>query len=264
MSAFKVNTSIFDFSPLFRDMEYLFRGLKETGVDGVELIVGYKSRWSVKRMRYLSEKYDLPIVSLHQPAWSGFGLTFFDEGFVDLAKTFGAKGITFHPLMNMSFADPRMKKYLEKLREIREKKQIDVFLENLPVKYEPGLLNTFFHSGLDTTDVEKVAQITREYGIKMTFDIDHAHVPSPHQEAWFSRIFSQIGNVHLSSFSKDANHLPLDMGDFHIQAFLQELHRKNYQGLFTLELHYPSLFTFFGYDFAMIKRSVDIVHGVTV
>lgn len=259
---FRINNSITDFSPLFLDLEYVFKRLQATGIDGIELVIGVKSRWNPKRIQYLSKKYNLPIVSIHQPAWSGLGGMFFDEGFVDLASEFGAKSITFHPLSSISFTHPRMKAYLQKLGQLRKKKGIDIFLENLPRLYEPKILNKFIRPIKDTMDAEEVCRITKEYGIKMTLDIDHLRQTAPHKQAWFNKILPNIGNIHLSSFTSDKNHLPLSMGDFHTKEFIIALHKANYKGLLTLELHYPGLITLFDYNFEMIKKSVELVKSV--
>lgn len=58
-TSLKISSSITDFAPLFLDLEYLFKGLKATGIDGVELVIGIKSRWSVDRIKHLSQKYNL-------------------------------------------------------------------------------------------------------------------------------------------------------------------------------------------------------------
>src|SRR5882724_3184958 len=117
----RISTSITDFAPLFFDLEYLFRGLCETGVDGVELVIGIKSRFRSSKLRELSRKYHLPITSIHQPAWGGLGL-YFDEDFIDFAKAVGTNKIVFHPLPKVSLTDKRMRSYFRRLAQIQEKK----------------------------------------------------------------------------------------------------------------------------------------------
>jgi sugar phosphate isomerase/epimerase len=259
---FRISNSITDFSPLFWDLEYLFKRLKATGVDGIELVIGIKSRWNPKRIKYLSQKYDLPISSIHQPAWSGLGGMFFDESFVDLALAFGAKGITFHPLPGISFTHPRMKAYLQKLSLLQEKKGVEIFLENLPLSYEPKFINHLIRPIKDTMDVEEVCRVTKEYGIKMTLDIDHLSQKAPHELAWFHRVLPNIGNIHISSFTPQKSHMPLYLGNFQTKEFVNALHKANYKGLLTLELQYPRLITLFNYDFEMVKKSVELVKSV--
>jgi len=75
----KINASLTDF-PVYISLETFFKEFKKTGVDGLEVVGGYKNRWSFKRLFHLAEKYNLPITSFHQPIWSGVG-AYFDENF---------------------------------------------------------------------------------------------------------------------------------------------------------------------------------------
>src|SRR5258708_7952215 len=195
----KVNVSIHDFAPLLKAHDFLFRGLKETGVDGVELVVGIKSRWSAPYYKFLSKKYNLPIVSLHQPVWAWLDL-YFDEGFFALAKEMDVKYVTCHPLPKIAFQSKRMREYLKRLSQIQSKTGIKVLIENMPEKYNPKLLNLFFPQDATTRDVMSLYNAISEVGLNMTLDIDHLQSPTPHKEPFFTTIFPKIKNIHLSSF----------------------------------------------------------------
>src|SRR5579872_6588842 len=125
----KVHASITDF-PVFSQTETFFKKFKEAGVDGLELVLGVKSRFEYARIAYLSQKYDLPIGSIHQPPWSGTGL-YFDESFVAFAKKLGVQHIVFHPLSFQTFDSKSMKNYLSRLAQVKEKYNITVLLENV-------------------------------------------------------------------------------------------------------------------------------------
>ena len=251
-----INVSIHDFSPLFRSPEFLFRGLSQTGVSGVEIVLGVKSRWSVSYLRRLSEKYSLPIASVHQPPWAGLGYVF-DEGAFLVAKQLGISKMTCHPLPNVSFNHPRMIRYLEHLARMQERTGIRVLLENQPHTYQTSLLSIVFAPTPDTGDLSTVARIAKKYGFGVTVDIDHLQLSEPHKHRLFKDAFSQIENVHLSSFSPGKNHLPLDRGEFKSQAFSHFLQKNRYKGLLTLEVNSPRLLTFTDYDFDVIKKSVS-------
>ncbi len=262
-SPFQLSSSITDFAPLFGDLEYLFKKLKNTGIDGIELVIGIKSRWSAKRIRYLSQKYDLPIRSIHQPIWSGLGVDiWFDEGFVDVAKVLGTNKVVFHPLMNIPFHHNHMQSYLKKLAQLQEDKGIEVLLENLPRQYKPKIANYFFSSAKDTMDMEALFHVTETFGLKINLDIDHLKLPAPHEEPWFQKVLPRIGNIHLSSFAPGKEHLPLYLGDFQVKEFIQALRDNNYKGLLTCELYYPQVIDWFGYEFASVKQSVALVKSV--
>lgn len=250
---FRVSNSVTDFSPLFFNLEYVFRRLHATGVDGIELVIGIKSRWHADHILQLSKKYTVPVISLHQPPWSGLGL-WFDDHFVKLASVFGIKKITCHPLIGVSFGHPVMQKYLTKLARLQEENDIEILLENLPVNLM-GIKS-------DTGDIERLLEVVQYYNLKMTLDIDHLAITAPHQAPWFPKILPFLGNIHLSSFTSKQRHMPLYLGDFQTKEFIRALHEADYQGLLTLELQYPRLVTFFNYDLEMIKKSVELVKSV--
>ena len=115
----KISVSVTD-SPLFTDLEYMFAGLKKTGVDGIELVPGFKSRWNLAKVKRLSEKYHLPVLSFHQPPWSVLGW-WFDEAFITEARKMGLRQITFHPPAQYTFADEQMKQFLQRLAQVQKK-----------------------------------------------------------------------------------------------------------------------------------------------
>lgn len=250
---FRVSNSLTDFSPLFFDLEYHFQHLKGTDIDGVEIVTGVKSRWDAKRMLNLSQKYEIPIISLHQPVWAGLGL-WFDEGFATFAKKIGVKSITCHPIQFLSFDHPRMQKYLARLSNLQEKYDVEILLEN-----QPGNL---FGLKTDTYDIEKLIQVVKNYGLKITLDIDHLGLVAPHQEPWFVKLLPYLRNIHLSSFTKKQHHLPLYLGNFQAKDFIEALYKVDYNGLLTFEIHFPRLTTFFNYNFEMIKKSVELVKSI--
>lgn len=254
----KINTSINDFAPLLRGPEFLFRGLQFAGVDGIELGVGFKSRWSIKQYQTLAKKYNLPIVSLHQPLWSGLGL-YFDEDSFAIAKQLGVKQVVCHPLPKTSFQSSQMRTYLKKLSDMQEKFGIEILLENLPKEYNHKVLNHFFPPARDTGDIMAVYTAAKEFGFKITLDIDHLRISSPHKEEWFKTMLPLIGNIHLSSFDKKKKHMPLYVGMFQTQEFIHYLNQHNYIGLLTLEISAPSAITLTNYDFSSITKSVALI-----
>ncbi len=257
----KLSSSITDFAPLLHDLEYMFKGLKNTGVDGVELVIGLKTRWSVDKIKKLSKKYNLPITSIHQPVWGGLGL-YFDEGFFDIATQLGVKKVVCHPIPRYSFQDKPMTEYLKNLSRIQRNKGIDILLENLSPNYDNKLIDPFFPLSKDTGSLKEVYAAAQEYNLKLTLDIDHFLIPRPHKEKWLKDILPKVGNIHLSSFTETEHHMPLSMGNFHAKEFIQYLEQMNYQGLLTFEIYYPSFLNFFGYDFDAIRESVNILKKI--
>lgn len=255
----KINASITDFSPLLLGMEYLFKGLKETGVDGVELVIGVKSRWSLDQLASLSKKYNLPIASVHQPIWSGIG--YFDEGLIKKITQLGIRQMVFHPLAGVFLQSERMREYFKKLARVKKEYNIDVLIENMPEKFDTRIINYFF-SPKDSSDIIKLFDMVEKFDLNMTFDTSHAMSEKPHEHEWFKKIFPRVRNIHLSSFDRDRVHLPLDMGTFHTKEFISYLYKMNYSHLITLEIQYPSLINLFHYDFSAIKTSVELLRSI--
>lgn len=257
----KVHASITDF-PVFSQLETFFKKFKTAGVDGLELVLGVKSRFDFARIAYLSDKYDLPVASIHQPAWSGIGL-YFDESFVEFAKKLGTRRIVFHPLAFQSFTSVSGKLYLEKLARLQEKHDVSVMLENMPndlvyAKLHDGTPEHILHH------LETINTIADTYGFLLTYDVSHAELTKPQDEKIFAKLFPKIGNIHASSFIPGKHHLPLGTGMLDTEGFVNFLEKKHYNGLFTLEVYYPKLGLIMNrYDFTAISQSVDVVKKIT-
>lgn len=254
----KISSSITDFAPLFLDLEYMFKGLKATGIDGVELVIGIKSRWSVSKVKYLSQKYSLPITSIHQPVWSGLGV-YFDEGVFAFAKRLGVTKVVCHPIPRYTFQSPQMIAYLKRLSAMQDRYNVEILLENLPTQYSMLIVGNVFRLGNGIGNIQEVFTTAKKYNLKATLDIDHLRISRPHREAWFKDVLPSIGNIHVSSFSTKEHHMPLYKGDFKAKEFVNYLQRENYKGLLTFEIYYPSLINPFSYDFNAIRKSVDLL-----
>lgn len=253
----KVSVSVTDF-PLIVTPEHTFAALKNIGADGVEIVTGIKSRWNFKRIKDLSDKYLLPVTSVHQPPWSIAGF-WFDEGFVAEAHKIGVNDFVFHPIPGYSFTDKPMQRFLEKLSGLQDKYGINVLLENMPWAVRPPLFRKLLPYHPDTIDPERIAEAAEAFGLGVTFDTSHYFSEDPQNQKWFSKAYPAIRNIHLSSFEEGRDHLPLDMGVFNTPAFIKELKRRQYRDLVTLEIYYPVKMSFRNYDIDAIKRSIQLV-----
>lgn len=255
---FQVSVSIGDFSPLLRGPTYLFRGLQGTGIQGIELWVGLKSRWTIGYYRRLAQKYGVPIVSLHQPLWAMTGM-YFDEGFFELAQKLGVRHVTCHPLPGISLQDRRMRVYFRRLAAAQKRTGVTILIENLPQVYRNGLLHHFFPPTSDAGDMSRIHEAASEFGLGITLDTDHVHLPKPHKQTWFDATLPKVGNIHLSSFDGDRRHVPLYMGDLQAVEFIHYLQKQNYTGSITLEVAWPKSITMWDYDFEAIRKSVELL-----
>jgi len=257
----KINASITDF-PIYTSVETFFREFKSAGADGVEIVGGYKNRWSFEKLFFLSKEYDLPIVSFHQPIWSGVG-AYFDEPFIKNIAKKGVKYLTFHPLIFRSFEDKEMKKYFQKMSDAQQKYGVHMLLENMPNEFGYTKL---FTSGKNANimHLEKIYALGQEYGFLFTFDISHAELQDPAKSTIFTQMYSSIAVFHLSSFAAHNHHLPLHEGEFQLEDFVTYLYKKKFNGHLTLEVNESMLKRIvLPYDFSSIKKSIDYFRKIT-
>ncbi len=255
----KVNASITDF-PLHTSLETFFRELKNSGADGVELVIGAKSAWSFGKVKELSKKYNLPVISLHQSPWSGLGL-FFEKEFSKAIETLEVNKIVFHPLAFTSFDSSSMKKYFKKLQKLQDRYGVRIMLENVEnvSVYKP----IFNNINSVTEHLKMLYNIVNDNNFLITYDTSHGRFIKPQEEDVFLKIFPKIGNIHLSSFAPGKEHLALYEGIFDTKGFIEYLYQKKYEGLVTLEINYYLFERFVRpYDFLAIKNSVDIIKSV--
>ncbi len=253
----KINSSIYDFSPVLSTFEPLFEGLSHAGFDGVELIMGIKSRWSIDTLKKLSRKYSLPVVTVHQPMWSGVGL-WLDEGFFKASKRLEAKGIVIHPkqsILRRSDDDS----YLAQLAKWGRKYELGLFLENMPPAWTSPVLDRLFPFNPYTASLTKLAETCSRHGVKINFDTSHARINKPYEDEEFIKIFPQIGNIHLSSYKSRKDHLSLTQGDFDSKGFVKFLENNNYQGFLDFEIFHPNILKIRNYDFNPLKESIDLL-----
>lgn len=254
---FKVSCSITDF-PVLSTLGTAFKKLEPTGVDGIELVIGLKSRHRIPAVQKLAAKYNLSIISIHQPPWSGLNI-YFDEGFIKQAAGIGVKTITFHPLPWVDFKHKLALRYFAWLAKMQEKYGITVCLENMPGKASIKWIDAVFPSSADSTKFLTLLDTANTYNFKLTYDVSHAMLVDPTANKDFSTIFPSIGNIHLSSFSQKKQHLPLTMGDFQYKPFLQYLRDRKYEGLLTFEIYYPKIFSIKRFEYPVIHDSLVLV-----
>lgn len=256
---FLISASLTDL-PILTNLDSMFRAFKQTGVDGIEIVLGLRSRWSAEKLKQLSEKYSLPILSIHQPLWSGFGI-YFDKHFLPFTQKLGVKRVVFHPLPISNFHTKRAQRYFQKLAFAQEQYGIQVMLENMSLQYMRTTLPLLPTPYQHLVSVFNVYEVAREYDFQLTFDTSHALSVNPHTHDWFETIYEKIGNIHLSSFSNEQVHLPLILGEFHSKDFISYLYKKHYTGLVTLEVYYPKYINLRRFDYQVIADSVSLIHS---
>ncbi len=252
----KIAVSVTDF-PIFRTLDYSFSQIKKTGADGIELVHGLKSRKPFKNVIKLSKKHNLPILSIHQPLWTGLGIP--DYSFINLAIKLNIKNIVIHPLPIINFEHKRMKKYFIKLASIQKRHSLKMLLENLPVNKQAPLIDKFFPGGKDSQNPLNLLETAKRYNFGVCLDTTHLEDINLGERYWLKKILPFTKNIHLSNFTKDKAHLPLHLGDMNYLTFLNALKKNNYNGLITLEMYYPKMVALRNYNYEEIKKSIEII-----
>ncbi|MDO8658326.1 MAG: TIM barrel protein [Candidatus Levybacteria bacterium] len=251
----KLSLSIADL-PLGIGWEDLFSLAKNFNLDGIEVVLGYKTLLKFENILKLSLKYNIPILTVHEPGWSTFG--FFNyEGSFKTAKEVGAS-YNAHPKMLQPVCSEKSKKYFRWLSEMSRKYNVEVLLENLPPVFGFDILDAFLKADKTNADLKEIKNVCKEYNFNITLDTSHLQAAIPQEAAGFEESWPFIKNIHLSSFNKTRQHLSLTKGFLDINKFLDYLKLKNYGGSITIELTVKLFYPRQQY-FKEIEESVEII-----
>lgn len=253
----KIQASIGN-APLFIPSPFFLEKLARTGIDGLEIIPGMKARGQIPRLAKLAKQHNIPIFSFHEPVWSGINF-YFDERLFRKMATLGILSMTIHPPTRAHYKSKKAASYFEKFAVIQEKYGIQILVENMSRPMRKSVAESVFPMDPAYSDLSIIAEIAKNYNFKITYDVSHARLKNPQENEIFRQIYPLISNIHASSFMGKKEHLPLYLGDFAAKEFFSFLQKENYQGLFTLEIFYPSIYSFARYDFEAIRKSVSLL-----
>lgn len=222
--------------------EHVFQTLKKAGVDGVEILLPQFNTVSDKELLNLKEvleTYHMPVLSLHQRIRL-FSKTKIDEvtELFHQAELLGAKIIVLH----MSSVGRQLfdKKYIAKLHALQEKYRITIGFENR----EKQFWNLNHKYGWDE---ESFPEFVKNAGFHMTLDTCHLAQSGGDIIEFFKKNKDRIVNIHISDYKHHLlnnslrpfrfKHLPLGKGKLPMKEFIDLLHKEDYRGLVTMEIH---------------------------
>lgn len=233
----RISLSIADL-PLNISFNTLFPFAASLHFDGVEVVVGYKSGMSPKKIKTLSAHHSLPILSIHQSSWAIAQIARDESGF-RMAHYFAVPYVAHLPF-NRALDSQKSQEFFKWLSRMGEKYNIQVLLENMPRSFIlPGLKYIKPHES--TTDLAALKNVCDKYGFGITFDTSHAQIDNFKSACVLDAMFSLIKNIHLSDFTNQKQHLALGKGSMDCKSFLYYLARRRYNKLLTLELS-PRIF----------------------
>lgn len=231
--SFKIGFSVLDV-PLLSSIEDYFVLAKDLHVDGIELVLGYKTYFSFDLLKALSKKYHVRIQSVHQP------LLFIlkspkDEHPFQIAQYFRAKYVA-HPLSGHSLGDAKTRTHFSWLRDMQTKYKTQILMENMPHEYSLPFLRSFITRNNSTNDLSQLRKVCEEFGFGFTLDTTHLAAKVPMKAKGFDDIQPYMQNIHVSDFMGVNVHLPLGTGDLNLKSFIKHLQKQKYTGLLTLEI----------------------------
>ena len=256
---FKVSFSIADI-PLGVSIESLFAVARDLKTDGVEILPGFRTFPHLKKLKELISKYNVDILSVHQPLYTGFGVIS-EEIAIGLAHYFQAKYV-MHPFSKYALNSIEAENYFYYMQKLLRRYNVKGFLENMPFTYSLPLVSQIQkRPHLSNTNLSALRKTCNEYGFGMTFDTTHCMQSDLTTVAGLQEALPLIGNIHLSDYS-GRQHLPLGNGKVDIGKFLTFLRKNNYSELVTLELS-PRIFCPKGEYLRGLESSIKIVQGYT-
>lgn len=255
----KISLSIADL-PLNLTTEELFHLASKTGFDGVEMLPGIKTIPFLKKSSTLSEKYNLPILSIHKPFWI-FNTLFPTGKIFSIAKKFQAL-LVVHPLQKYSMSSKEQVRFLKYLAKHSEKNGVQVAIENLPKSSTIPLYKLFSQANSSTTRIADIYEVCKKYELGITLDTSHLETTSLVNMKELQIAFNLIKNIHISDFNKKKQHLALGSGELMTSEFLSFLKKRKYKGLITLELS-PRIYCSKEKYFSEIASSFKIIKKFT-
>lgn len=229
------------FSPGMSQAE-VFKGLKNAGIEGCELLLPSYARVTLEDMIEVKEVLDknhMPVLSLHQP------LRFFSKTRIsevallfEMAALLGAKVVVLH----ISNAGKHIfsPAYIDAIHALEKQYGIRAGFENRE-KFIGSYMQKYTWNG------DEFAALMKKNDFQITLDTTHLAQAGGDIIEFFKRYSSRIVNIHLSDYRENMwntsfrpfrfKHMALGKGELFIPAFLKALREAKYQGLITMEIH---------------------------
>jgi len=218
-------------------LEQVFRLARETGFDGVEVIINQDFQFhdGVALVRHLQQIH--PICSLHAPFFpvDGWGDQICQlERTVRLALDTDIPLVTFHPPVWLGL-DQRFWRWLRSVADFQAelgRQRVRITLENMPAT---GPLGTnLYHLARTASLIE----FLERHNLDLTFDTAHMGSTRADFLRDFHRLYDtgRVRNIHFSDFANGREHLLPGHGMLPLTRFLNHLRATGYDAALVLEL----------------------------
>ncbi len=215
----------------------VFELARDTGFDGLEVIVNYDFQYqdNVACLRELQQI--LPIYSLHAPffeldGWGNKIESLFRT--TELALETGIPLVNFHPPAWLAL-ELRFWRWLNRIRDFQSeigRNQVTITMENMPCtgpfKCNPNFL----------AQTGKMIQFMEEKNLFLTFDTAHMGSSRANFLHDFHLFYNstRMRNIHFSDYGYGREHLLPGHGILPLTRFLNHLRETRYNKTLTLEL----------------------------
>ncbi|MBQ1367300.1 MAG: sugar phosphate isomerase/epimerase [Firmicutes bacterium] len=255
--------------------EQMFRELKEAGFDGVELNVDKEgssehsltlstTAEDLAKIKAISEKYDLPVISISTSLWGGCMGT--DPEFSEkllkqqlfCADYFGAKGILVVPggaYPKIPLLEDRKGciEFLKSQRKLIESYGIYVGVENV--------WNMFFGSPLDM--VSFIDEVDNPL-VGAYYDVGNV-IAFSWSERWIEVLGSRIHNIHVKDYKRNRGvnsggvWADIPYGDVNWKAVIPALREAGFDGYLTGEVFKEDPEQSYQDYYAFVARGIEEV-----
>ncbi|NIQ98446.1 MAG: sugar phosphate isomerase/epimerase [Desulfuromonadales bacterium] len=218
-------------------MEKIFEIARDTGFDGMEVIINYDFQFGNNRGLIRDLQQILPIYSLHAPflVLDGWGNKIRQlQRTAKLAGDTGIPLINFHPPAWMAF-EFKFWRWLNKVRDFQEEicdADVTITIENMPCT-GPFKVNPYVLS-----QTRKMIEFMEKRNLFLTFDTAHMGTSKANFLHDFHLFYDsgRMRNIHFSDYGYGREHLLPGHGILPLTRFLNHLRETGYDEHLVLEL----------------------------
>lgn len=218
-------------------MQRVFEMARETGFDGMEVIVNQDFQYGRVSTMLKELSKILPIHSLHAPFlildnW-GNKIDQLRKS-ADLAINTGIPLITFHPPSWVAL-EWKFLKFLRSIDDFQEEigqNQVTITIENMPCT-GPLKMNTYM-----LNQTQSMIEFMQKHNLFLTFDTAHMGASKANFLVDFHQFYDSgmMRHIHFSDYANGREHLLPGHGALPLTRFLNHLRETKYDQTLTLEL----------------------------
>ena len=223
-------------------LEEIFQIAGEAGFDGIELLIGSNSyNVEISNIRELSDKYALPVLSLHSPfisydGWVGFWERIWKS--LSLAIELSIPVVNFHPptgIFPRYRLTDELSEHVKAYKEALDGSGITLTIENLPaiVAFRVSFVSRYLPRSVK--NIHQLVEFARENDIHLTFDTTHIGTTGINLLGAYEVFKDRIANIHLSDYDGRWQHLLPGTGHLPLGKLLAQVRDDGYEGAITLE-----------------------------